>query len=87
MSVVRHIDGRILNGLVLSQDDQRIVLQMAKDKVTLLRTDIDEIKLTTLSPMPDAILQPLKPDQIRDLMVYLMSAGQVDLPAGFSEAR
>jgi len=87
MSVVRHVDGRILNGLVLSQDEQRIVLQMAKDKVTLLRTDIDEIKLTTLSPMPDAILQPLKPDQIRDLMVYLMSAGQVDLPAGFSEAR
>jgi putative heme-binding domain-containing protein len=86
MSIVRHVDGRILNGLILSQDDQRVVLQMAKEKITLLRTDIDEIKPTTLSPMPDAILQPLQRDQIRDLVAYLMSAGQVDLPAGFVDA-
>jgi len=84
MSIVRHADGRILNGLVTSQDEQRIVLDTAKEKLTLLKADIDEIKLTTLSPMPDAILQPLKDEQIRDLVAYLMSAGQVELPEGFA---
>jgi putative membrane-bound dehydrogenase-like protein len=80
MSVVRMADGRILNGLVTSQDDERVVLQTAKEKLTLMRNDIDEIKLTTLSPMPEGILQPLKPEQVRDLIAYLMSPSQVDLP-------
>ncbi|HMC11625.1 MAG TPA: c-type cytochrome [Pirellulaceae bacterium] len=81
MSVLRMADGRILNGLVMSQDDERVVLQTAKEKITLMRNEIDEIKLTTLSPMPEGMLQPLKDDQIRDLVAYLMSPSQVDLPA------
>ena len=51
-----------------------------------MRSEIDEIKLTTLSPMPEGILQPLKPEQVRDLVAYLMSPSQVDLPAGASDA-
>src|SRR5262249_2250908 len=81
MSVLRMSDGRILNGLVMSQDDERLVLQTAKEKLTFMKSEIDELKLTTLSPMPEGILQPLKTDQIRDLIFYLMSATQVDLPS------
>jgi putative heme-binding domain-containing protein len=81
MSILRMTDGRILNGLVTSQDDERVVLQTAKEKLTLMKSEIDEQKLTTLSPMPEGILQPLKPDQIRDLVSYLMSPTQVELPA------
>jgi putative membrane-bound dehydrogenase-like protein len=81
MSILRMTDGRILNGLVTSQDDDRVVLQTAKEKLTLMKSEIDEQKLTTLSPMPEGILQPLKPDQIRDLISYLMSPSQVELPA------
>jgi putative membrane-bound dehydrogenase-like protein len=83
MSVLRMNDGRVLNGLVLSQDEERVVLQTAKDKLTLMRSEIDEVRLTTLSPMPEGMLQPLKPDQVRDLIAYLMSPGQVELPVGF----
>jgi putative membrane-bound dehydrogenase-like protein len=80
MSVLRMADGRVLNGLIMSQDDERVVLQTAKEKLTLMRSEIDEIKLTTLSPMPEGILQPLTPDQIRDLIAYLRSPTQIDLP-------
>jgi putative membrane-bound dehydrogenase-like protein len=80
MSVVRMADGRVLNGLVTRQDDDRVELQTAKDKLTLMRGEIDDVKLTTLSPMPEAILQPLTPDQVRDLVAYLMSPGQVEPP-------
>src|SRR5205823_34326 len=80
MSVVRVADGRVLNGLIVSQDQERIVLQMPQEKLTIMRQEIDDIKLTSLSAMPEGILQPLKDEQIRDLVAYLMSAGQVDLP-------
>ena len=80
MSIVRLADGRVHNGLLLSQDDRRVVLQTAKEKVTILREEIEQIAPTTLSPMPDGILQPLTAEQIRDLVAYLMGAGQVELP-------
>jgi putative membrane-bound dehydrogenase-like protein len=80
MSVVRLADGRVLNGLVISQDAERVVLHTVQEKLTILRAEIDKISLTTLSAMPEGILQPLKEDQIRDLVAYLMGVGQVDLP-------
>jgi putative heme-binding domain-containing protein len=80
MTVVHHADGRVLNGIIVSQDDARIVLQTADEKMTILRDDVDEIVPTTLSAMPDGILQPLSDTQIRDLIAYLMGAGQVELP-------
>lgn len=81
MSILRMTDGRVLNGLVTSQDNDRVVLQTAKEKLTLVKADIEDQKLTTLSPMPEGILQPLTPTQIRNLISYLMSPTQVELPA------
>jgi putative heme-binding domain-containing protein len=83
MTNVRHSDGRVLSGLLVSQDDERVVLQTVKEKLTIPRDEIAEQSLSTLSAMPDGLLQPLKPEQIRDLVAYLMSPGQVELPAGF----
>jgi putative heme-binding domain-containing protein len=86
MSIVRVSDGRVLNGLILSQDDNRVVIQTAKEKLTILREEIEQIAATTLSPMPDGILQPLSEQQVRDLVAYLIGAGQVELPEGFQAA-
>jgi putative membrane-bound dehydrogenase-like protein len=82
MSVVRHADGRVLSGIIVSQDDARVVLQMAKEKLTILREEINQIAPSTLSVMPDGILQPLSAEQIRNLVAYLMAPGQVELPPG-----
>jgi putative heme-binding domain-containing protein len=81
MSILRMADGRVFNGLVVSQDDDRLTLQTAKEKLTFMKSEIDDIKLTTLSPMPEGILQPLTHTQIRNLIAYLMSPTQVELPA------
>lgn len=80
MSVLRMADGRVLNGLIVKQDDQRLELQTAKELLPLMKSEIEEIQLTTLSPMPEGLLQPLQADQIRDLIGYLMSPTQVGLP-------
>jgi putative heme-binding domain-containing protein len=86
MSVLRHADGRVLSGIITSQDDERVVLQTAKEKLTVLREEIGQIAPSTQSIMPDGILQPLSPAQIRNLVAYLQSPGQVELPANAASA-
>lgn len=86
MTILRHTDGRVLSGLLVSQDDERVVLQTVKEKLTVAKDEVAEQTLSTLSAMPDGLLQPLKEEQIRDLIAYLMSPGQVELPVGFVPA-
>jgi putative membrane-bound dehydrogenase-like protein len=72
--------GRVLNGVISEQNERTLTLQTAQEPVTLDRKQIDEIKQTSLSIMPDGLLQNLSPEQIRDLFGYLMSIEQVSLP-------
>ncbi|MFZ9091438.1 MAG: hypothetical protein ACO3FE_15270, partial [Planctomycetaceae bacterium] len=57
-----------------------IVLRTAQERLVIAAYDVYEIQTTGLSAMPDGLLQSLSPDQIRDLMAYLMSPHQVPLP-------
>jgi hypothetical protein len=47
--------------------------------VTINRSDVEEINPSKLSLMPDGLLNSLKPDEVRDLIGYLMSPQQVPL--------
>lgn len=80
MSIVAMTDGRIYNGVVLSQTDQILTLQAEKEQLKLPRTAIDDIQPTPLSLMPDGLFNNLKQEQIVDLIGYLMSPTQVPLP-------
>ncbi len=42
--------------------------------------DIDELKTSRSSMMPEGMLRSLSDDQIRDLLVYLAGEEQVALP-------
>lgn len=79
MTIVLMDDGRVLNGLVVSKNDKTVVLQTQSKLETLPVESIDEMKETTLSPMPDGLLTTLGEDQIRDLIGYLMHPTQVEL--------
>ncbi|MCO8124163.1 c-type cytochrome [Stieleria sp. TO1_6] len=79
MTIVLTDDGRVLNGLVVSKNDKTMVIQTQSRQETLPLESIDQINETTLSPMPDGLLTTLSPEQIRDLIAYLMSPTQVPL--------
>ena len=81
MSVIALEDGRVLNGIVRSKTDRTLVLQTAKEQLTLDRGDIETVEASTASLMPEGVLQPLSADQVRDLFAYLMTHSQVPLPA------
>jgi putative heme-binding domain-containing protein len=72
-------DGRVLSGILRSQSEQTLTLQTPTEKLTLNRADIEKIQPSLLSLMPDGLLDPLNPAEIRDLIVYLMSSVQVPL--------
>jgi putative membrane-bound dehydrogenase-like protein len=82
MSVVAMNDGRVLNGLVRSPTDRTITLQSQNETVVLARKEIEQIAASPLSLMPEGQLDPLTPDEVRDLFAYLMHRTQVALPEG-----
>jgi len=80
MSVFKLKDGRVLNGLVSAKTDRSIALRTMTESLTLERGDVEAIEDSSLSLMPEGLLDALQPDQARDLIGYLMHQTQVPLP-------
>lgn len=70
--IVLTTDGRLLTGLIAEQSPKTITFLDAKNNRTVLdRADIEEMKQSPQSLMPEKLLEPLDNQQIRDLMGYL----------------
>lgn len=80
MQIVLLEDGRVLNGVVLAQNEKTLTIQTATDQVIIQRDDVDIMQDSKLSMMPENLLNVLKDNQVRDLVGYLMSPTQVPLP-------
>ncbi len=74
-------EGDILSGIMTREDEKSVTLMTETTTSTIERKDIDTIKKSELSMMPEGILLPMSPKELADLVVYLRSTGQVALPA------
>ncbi|MFO1009739.1 MAG: PVC-type heme-binding CxxCH protein [Planctomycetota bacterium] len=74
-------DERVVSGLLQKQTDTSITLATENDVVVIARADVDELKLTTLSTMPEGLLDALPMDDVRDLVAYLATPTQTSLRA------
>src|SRR6185437_3620494 len=74
LSTVALNDGRLLNGIVGEHagNGPTLTLQTATERLVVDRGDIEEIRASDLSLMPDGLLDVLDRDQVRDLIAYLM---------------
>ena len=77
MSIVDLKDDRTLNGLIAAQTDRTITLKTMTETVALDRAEIQTIRESTLSLMPEGLLEGLTETQMRDLIAYLMHRTQV----------
>jgi putative heme-binding domain-containing protein len=67
-------DGRALTGFLADEDKQTVVIRgIDGANMTIGRADIEEMKPTGASLMPEGLLQALDDQQIRDLFAYLRS--------------
>jgi putative heme-binding domain-containing protein len=72
--VVRTFDGRTLTGFIADQDANVVILRGADGQnVTVARNDIEDMRATRQSVMPEGQLKALSDQQIRDLFAYLRS--------------
>ena len=71
VTLVALTSGRVINGVVVNETDQAIVLQTDKEQVTIAKSDIEERVRTDRSLMPDGLLDPMSADNVRDLVAFL----------------
>ncbi|HEY2414454.1 MAG TPA: PVC-type heme-binding CxxCH protein [Pirellulaceae bacterium] len=79
--ILRLTDGRILQGVILEDNPLTLTIQTANETLSLPIADIEARKNSPLSMMPEGLFDRLSPDEIKDLIAYLASPGQVPLPA------
>ncbi len=67
-------DGRSLSGMIAQESATSIELKRAENKTdTVLRVDIDVLKSTGNSLMPEGLIKDITPEQMADLLAYLQS--------------
>jgi putative heme-binding domain-containing protein len=79
MVVVALRDGRVLNGLVKAQNDRVLMLQTQTESLAIPRSEIEDVRPSTASLMPDGLLDTLSPAEVRDLIAYVSQHTQVPL--------
>jgi putative membrane-bound dehydrogenase-like protein len=70
--VVTTDDGRVFTGLLASESASSVIVKQAGGKAeSVLRKDIDEIKASTASLMPDNLTNTLSPRDVADILAWL----------------
>ena len=73
-------DDRSITGIVTKQDDNAITVITANETLIIPRNELKSMSQTELSMMPEGLLEAIGEDEVRDLLAYLRSPGQVPLP-------
>ena len=72
--IVQTKDGRVLTGLPLTRDDATVTLVNARnERTTVGMNEIEDMRVSQISLMPDDLYKQLKPQELRDLFSYLES--------------
>ena len=72
-------DGQVLTGLLAESTADTITLVDSKNQRTVLkRTDLEALKESPVSLMPEKLLDDLTDQQIRDLVAYLQTENEAD---------
>jgi putative membrane-bound dehydrogenase-like protein len=66
------LDGRTLGGLLVDQDTRIVVLRNSEGRDVVVRRDeIEEMKASPVSLMPEGLLKGMSDREVRDLFAYL----------------
>jgi putative membrane-bound dehydrogenase-like protein len=65
-------DGDVLDGLLVSQDNDAIILRRQNtEDLRIPRTSVKRASFTRMSMMPEGLLEALKPEDVSNLFAYL----------------
>ncbi|MFN9970070.1 MAG: hypothetical protein ACK58T_09250, partial [Phycisphaerae bacterium] len=66
------LDGRTLNGLLVSETPEMVVLRQPEgQQQSIRRSDLEELRSTTRSLMPEGVEKDIDVQQMADLLEFL----------------
>jgi putative heme-binding domain-containing protein len=78
---VRTFDGLVIAGLLVEDSEQRVVLKVQGGKLeAIARDDVEAIKVSELSLMPEGVEKQLSPQEIADLFAFITLDKHPDVP-------
>ena len=75
LAVVVTRDGRVVSGAISRRSPTGVTIETAAETVRIAAENVDEIKISDKSMMPDGLLEKLSEGQVRDLFAWMMSDG------------
>src|SRR5262249_22216633 len=70
-------DDRVVGGIILRETKDAVTVRTVNDTFTIATADIVTRKPTSMSIMPEGLLDQMKPEEVRDLVAYLRAKEQV----------
>ncbi len=81
MVIVTMRDGRTHIGSIASQTERLVTMRLVgQPAVVLTRSDIQSLEESNMSLMPEGLFEPLSDQDVLNLVAYLRTAQQVQLP-------
>ena len=80
MSTIATDDGRVISGIITHQTTRTVTIQTVKERIVLDRKLIDEMSASSVSMMPEGMVEKMQEKELRDLVAYLSIKRQVPLP-------
>ncbi|MBN8420583.1 MAG: c-type cytochrome [Verrucomicrobia bacterium] len=80
VSVLNLKDGRTITGVIPEQTERTLTVQTPAERLTIERTQIVKQEQLPMSLMPEGLLSALGDENVKNLISYLMSNGQVEMP-------
>jgi len=75
--VILTIDGDQHAGMALEQaNGEYLILRTDGKRIRVLKEDIEEVRDSDISAMPEKLLDPLSVSQVADLMAFLMTSSE-----------
>ena len=65
---------------MIHHDDKFVDLRTQEMRVRVKMDDVIELRTSSISMMPEGMLSGFSDEEVRDLLLYLASPRQVDLP-------
>jgi len=81
VTLIRTKDGRVVSGIA-TEGDHAVKVVSETGTVLVPRTEIEKMRRSDLSMMPDGLLTGLSEQDVADLVAYLRTSEQVPLPSG-----
>ncbi len=85
MTLLQTEDGRVINGIIVQEDDDVVAIQTQNERLKLPKREIEAREKSRVSLMPEGLLDKMSEAELRDLISYLSGAEQAPLPAGLDQ--